>query len=146
MSQNTLLLNGIKYLLKSENHALKTRSIEDAVYIAMVELFINYSDISQILVGMGIIAKLTNRISFEDRTIDFKYTNLLSNKNELKDLINFCKTINTIEFEFEISNQLSDNEVCQPITNDYIELDKWFQEFQELINLLQLQYNELFEL
>ena len=77
---NTRIFNDIKYLqLANENH-LKNKSLEDNVYFTLRDIFANVSELDYCMEANGFNTKLTNSISYEERTIDFTYTNVINDK------------------------------------------------------------------
>jgi hypothetical protein len=67
------IFNNIKYLqLANENH-LKNKSLEDNVYFTLRDIFANVSGLDYCMEANGFNTKLTNGISYEERTIDFTY-------------------------------------------------------------------------
>lgn len=71
------------------------------MYFTSRDIFLNYGYLDDVFKANDFNSKLTNKISYEDRTTKFVYTNLLMDKNFLSSLIEWMKTIDDSEFEFE---------------------------------------------
>ena len=103
MVDKTRSIVGVKYLKLHNPKELKKKSLEDNVYFTLRDIFLNYGYLDNVFKANDFNSKLTNKISYEDRTTKFVYTNLLMDKNFLSSLIEWMKTID--DSEFDISEQ-----------------------------------------
>lgn len=156
MAERTRLINGVKYLQLHNLRELKKLSLEDNVYFTLRDIFLNYGCIDDVLRANDFNSKLTNNVSYEDRTEKFEYTNLLMNENFLSSLIRWMKTIHISEFEFETPEQYMKDYVTSSKKyldelnwyynvdmNNYIKLDDWIDQFNELIVELETQLEKV---
>ena len=135
---STRIINNIKYFqLANENH-LKNTSLEDNVYFTLRDIFRNVSGIDYCLEATGFLDELTNGISYQERTIDFTYTNVLNDKKYIYRLNNWLSYIQKYNFEFEAFND-EDDDVEEKkwyfATSNLIILfkfDDWWLHFEEL--------------
>lgn len=156
MAENTRLINGVKYLQLHDSIDFKKISLEDNVYFTLRDIFLNYGYFDDVLRVNSFNSKLTNNISYEERTENFKYTNLLMDKTFLISLIEWMKTINILDFEFETPEQYMQD--YEPNSKDYLDeldsyynvdmseyiaLDDWMNEFNGLIKELEIQLEKL---
>lgn len=150
MAERTRLISGIKYLELHNSRELKKISLEDNVYFTLRDIFLNYEYIDDIFRANDFNSKLTNEICYEDRTENFEYTNLLKDENFLSLLIRWMKKIRISNFKFETPEQYM--KICDTSSkkyldeldwyynvdmNNYIKLDDWINEFNELIKELE---------
>ena len=100
----TRIFNNIKYLqLANENH-LKSKSLEDNVYFTLRDIFNNVSGFDNCMEANVFNDALTNGISYQERTDDFAYTNVLNDKKYIYRLSEWLSLIHKSEFEFEALN------------------------------------------
>lgn len=156
MTEHTRLIDRVKYLQLHNLRELKKISLEDNVYFTLRDIFLNYGYIDDVFRANDFNGKLTNNISYEERTENFEYTNLLMDDNFLSSLIRWMKTIHTSEFEFETPEQyLADCDTSSKKyldeldwyynvnMSEYIKLDDWINQFNELIMELEAQLEKL---
>jgi hypothetical protein len=130
----TRIFNNIKYLqLANENH-IKNKSLEDNVYFTLRDIFANVSGLDYCMEANGFNTKLTNGISYEERTIDFTYTNVLNDKIYIKNLSKWLSYIQKCDFEFEAINDNADTEEKEWYfdTRNLFKFDDWWLQFEEL--------------
>ena len=84
---------------------------------------------------------LTGNIYFEDRTSDFKYTNLLNDKTFLYNLKTFLKNVNLRYFE--LLDEEEDVKLYGDEENYDIPYNDWVIQFEDLKQQLENKYNEL---
>jgi hypothetical protein len=130
----TRIFNNIKYLqLANENH-IKNKSLEDNVYFTLRDIFANVSGLDYCMEANGFNTKLTNGISYEERTIDFTYTNVLNDKIYINNLSKWLSYIQKCDFEFETINDDADTEEKEWYldTRNLCKFDDWWLQFEEL--------------
>ena len=140
---NTRIFNDIKYLqLANENH-LKNKSLEDNVYFTLRDIFANVSGLDYCMEANGFNTKLTNGISYEERTIDFTYTNVLNDKIYIHKLSRWLSYIHKSDFEFEAINDDGDTEEKEWYldTRNLFKFDDWWLQFEELKILITRHLN-----
>ena len=134
---NTRIFNDIKYLqLANENH-LKNKSLEDNVYFTLRDIFGNVSGLDYCMEANGFLDELTNGISYQERIIDFTYTNVLNDKRYIYRLSEWLSRIRKCNFEFEAIND-DDDDVDAEEKKWYFDVinlfkfDDWWLQFEEL--------------
>ena len=126
-----------KYLQLCNDNNLKKISLEDNVCFTLRDIFLNISDYRFVILSVEFNAKLTNNIRYEVRAKDFTYTNILNDKSYLYDVIQFLRPITSLYFDYKIL----ENENVD--LNEYIQLDLWILQLNELKILLYAKYEEL---
>ena len=130
-----------KFVCVNDNNDFKKLSLEDNVYFTLRDIFFNTNLIEDAITVNYFNSLLTDNIYFEDRTSDFKYTNLLNDKTFLDILKKFLKTINPLYFkliyEEENVKLYGDEE------NYDIPFNDWVIQFEDLKQQLENKYNEL---
>ena len=138
---NTRIFNNIKYLqLANENH-LKHKSLEDYVYFTLRDIFANVSGLDYCMEANGFNTKLTNGISYEERTIDFTYTNVLNDKIYINQLSKWLSYIQKCDFEFEAMD--TDEKHWYYDTKNLFKFDDWWLQFEELKILIRQKLKSL---
>ena len=138
---STRIINDIKYFqLANENH-LKNISLEDNVYFTLRDIFANVSGIDYCMEANGFLDQLTNGISFQERTIDFTYTNVLNDKIYIYLLNRWLSYIQKYSFEFEAINDDVDAE-----ESNLFKFDDWWIQFEELKILIRRRLDLLYEI
>ena len=132
----TRIFNDIKYLqLANENH-LKSKSLEDNVYFTLRDIFNNVSGFDNCMEANVFNDALTNGISYQERTDDFAYTNVLNDKKYIYRLSEWLSRIHKSEFEFEALNNdataLEKEKVWYYDTINLFPFDDWWQQLEEL--------------
>ena len=143
----TRIINDIKYLqLANENH-LKNTSLEDNVYFTLRDIFGNVSGIDYCLEANGFLDQLTNGISYQERTIDFTYTNVLNELSYIYRLNNWLSNIKKYVFDFEAIYDVLDIEekkwYCATI--NLFKFDDWWIQFEELKILISQRLEVVFD-
>ena len=135
--RNPRIFNDIKYLqLANENH-LKNKSLEDNVYFTLRDIFANVSGLDYCMEANGFLDELTNGISYQERIIDFTYTNVLNDKRYIYRLSEWLSRIRKCNFEFEAIND-DDDDVDAEEKKWYFDVinlfkfDDWWLQFEEL--------------
>ena len=134
-----ILSNGIKYVEVMDDNELKKKSLEDNVYHTLRDIFANADEIKMCFEVNSYNSQLTDGVYFEDRTDGFDYTNALYKENFVKRLIDYLYKFHPIDLEFE-----PDLEPDLDMTK-YITLDVWWEQFEELKNLLKKQYEKILQ-
>ena len=131
-----IIINGAKYICHMDNGDLKKKSLEDNVYFTLSDIFCNTRELSTIIKVNEFSDELTGNVCFEDRTDKFEYTNVLYQKDYVKKLQNWLNIFSEGDLEFE---KVDDKEINM---SKYIKLDDWWVQFEELKNLLDIQYEK----
>jgi hypothetical protein len=142
---NTRILNDIKYLqLSNENH-LKYESLEDNVYFTLRDIFKNVSGLDFCMEANGFNCKLTNGIGYEERTIDFTYTDVLNDETYIHELSRWLSYIHKSDFEFEAIEDDADTDDKEWYfdTRNLLEFDIWWVQFEELRILISMKAFEM---
>ena len=134
-----ILSNGIKYVEVMDDNELKKKSLEDNVYHTLRDIFANADEIKMCFEVNSYNSQLTDGVYFEDRTDDFDYTNALYKENFVKRLIDYLSKFHPIDLEFESTSALEVD------MTKYITLDVWWEQFEELKNLLKKQYEKILQ-
>jgi hypothetical protein len=130
----TRIFNDIKYLqLANENH-LKSKSLEDNVYFTLRDIFNNVSGFDNCMEANVFNDSLTNGISYQERTNDFTYTNVLNDKKYMYRLSEWLSRIHKGEFEFEALNY---------DTIHLFPFEDWWLQLEELKILIRERYKIL---
>ena len=111
----------MKYICLQYDNALKQKSLEDNVYYTLIDIFNNASSSDLVL----------RVYDFNHFLKDKVYTRVLYDKEYLSVLINMLKHVNESSFEFIVED------------GEYIRLEAWWKQFEELKHTLNLRYNEL---
>jgi hypothetical protein len=127
------LINGIKYIALMDPNELKDISLEDNIYFTLRDIIWN-GDTSQCIKANYFNGLLTNNISYEERNNEFKYTDVLHDKNSdytLK-LFNFlCLFKKDSMFHFIESEDSEEFDM-----NEYMNYDDWWNEYKLLMDHL----------
>ena len=134
-----ILSNGIKYVELMNDNELKNKSLEDNVYHTLRDIFANADEIQICFEVNSYNRQLTDGVYFEDRTEEFDYTNALYKENYVKRLIDYLSKFHPIylKFEPELEPDLD--------MTKYITLDVWWEQFEQLKNLLKKQYEKILQ-
>lgn len=123
------LINGIKYIFTHDGYTdLKKQSLEDYTYFTLREIFWNADHVDTCIEANRFNGRLTNDIYFEIRTDSFQYTNVLYQESEVKYLVYWLSYF-TKDGCFEFL-ELEEGE--EFIKENYILLDDWWKQFEEL--------------
>ena len=132
------VFNNAKYIELHNDNEFKKKSLEDNVYFTLRDIFSNAESTDIIIEVNNFNYELSNGVCFEERTDNFQYSNVLNDKKKLKMLIELLDSINEKSFEFI---ELDDDEKNNININEYLELDVWMRQFEELKNILK-KYNK----
>ena len=107
----------------------------------MRDIFVNVSGIDYCMEANSFNNILTNGISYEERTIDFTYTNVLNDKIYVDQLSVWLSYIQKCDFEFEAINDDADTEEKEWYfdTRNLFKFDDWWSQFEELRILIKQQ-------
>ena len=140
INMSGIMMNGIKYMYINDNNDFNKNSLEDKLYFILRGIFWNAISIETLREANDLNLSLTGRIHFENRTDNFKYTNILYEIDYIKRLQRWLKQINHYYFEFEEAEvNVAINNIAINIDN-YMKLDDWWVQFEELRNLIDEQY------
>lgn len=134
-----ILSNGIKYVELMNDNELKKKSLEDNVYHTLRDIFANADEIKMCFEVNSYNSQLTDGVYFEDRTDGFDYTNALYKENFVKRLNDYLSRIHPSYLEFEPTSALELD------MTKYIPLAVWWEQFEELKNLLKKQYEKILQ-
>ena len=128
------VFDGIQYLQLMNENNCKMNSLEDNVYFTLRDIFANISGADYCMEANGFNSKLTNDISYDKRTIDFTYSNVLNDKIYIKQLSRWLSYINKSDFRFDEMNADADTEEKQWYfdTMHLFKFDDWWLQFEEL--------------
>jgi hypothetical protein len=146
-----IIYNKTKYIQITYQNWKKSLSLEDNVCFTLRDIFRNtfirsYKNIIDIDEGVALSNQLTNDICYEDRTEEFKYTNVLQEKTFVSSLLTWLDTIEP-DRDFDFSDEVEEeNEVivkedhCITIDEtkyegyvfNYIALDAWWENLHDL--------------
>ena len=140
INMSGIIMNGIKYMFVNYNNDFNKNSLEDKLYFILRGIFWNAISIETLREANDLNLSLTGRIHFENITDNFKYTNILYEIDYIKRLQRWLKQINHYYFEFEEAEvNVAINNIAINIDN-YMKLDDWWVQFEELRNLIDEQY------
>jgi hypothetical protein len=131
-----------RFICVNDNNDFKKLSLEDNVYFTLRDIFFNNECIEDVIKVNEFNSMLTGNIYFEDRTSDFKYTDLLNDKKFLYNLKTFLKTINPIYFRL-IEEEVVKLDEDEDEENYDIPFSDWVIQFEDLKQKLENKYNEL---
>ena len=136
---NTRIINDIKYIsLANENH-FKKKSFEDNVYFTLRDIAMNIAGLDYFMEAKIFELKLANEIYYDERTKDFKYSNVLNDKNYIFRLIYWLSHISKSDFEFEPLNENANKEEKEwyyEQDNLLFPFDDWWSQFENLKNII----------
>ena len=112
----------MKYLCLQYDNALKQNSLEDNVFYTLIDIFNNAA-------SSDLILRVYDFNSFLKDTSG--YTNVLYDKEYLSVLINMLKHVNELSFEYIVED------------GNYIRVDEWLLQFEELKKILAERYRRL---
>jgi len=132
------IFSGEQYMYLHNNNDLKKLSLEDNVYFTLRDLFSN-ADINDCFTVNNFNSLLTNNISYEERDVNFKYTDKLNDKEYVEKLYNYLlrfkkNYFDAIEYDYDDDDD---------ILTRYIKIDIWWEQFENLRNLLKLRLNDI---
>ncbi len=126
---------------------LKTLSLEDETYFTMRDLFWN-ADGGYAYYGNVFNPILSDNITYENRNINFTYTNLLYNLNFVRNLHNFIQII--IPSDVRKNNRYLKDIINEGKTIDdcfdkdeYMLFDEWWEDFEKFREKIAARYEEL---
>lgn len=132
------LINEIKHMYIHDDNSLKNISLNDNLYFTLRDIFWNTNTSDTCSQVSMYNSMLTNDISYEKRTNTFQYTNLLEQKDEVKNILNLLNRITEYWFEFD---ELEEDE--QIYQEEYMKFDEWWKQFNKLRNILNEHYKQL---
>lgn len=137
------IINGVKYICIHDINDYKKMSLNDNLYFTLRDIFWNADSERTMSEANHFARGLTGGIQFEDRTDKFQYTNILNQKNELEQILQF---INRIKYDgwFEFTElDLDDDNDDDEVDEEYIKYDYWWKQFEELKNILKVHYKKI---
>jgi len=112
----------MKYIYLQYDNAHKHKSFEDNVYFTLIDIFNNASSSNLVLRVHDF-----NHFLKDDKG----YTRILYDKEYLSVLIHILQRVNESSFEFIVED------------GDYIRMDDWLFQFEELKMVLEERYRQL---
>ena len=131
------IIDGVKYIHLMNDNDFKKKSLYDNVYFTLRDIFANAESTDTIMEANYFNGRLTNNISFEDRTKSFQYSNELHQKYFVEHLQRWLKRFNIHYFEFEEPEE--DEEIDM---KEYMKWDDWWGQFINLRQLIDEQYEK----
>ena len=132
-----ILVDEIRYFKLMNNNEFKNKSLEDNVYFTLRDIFANAESADTFMEANNFSSRLTNNICFEDRIESFHYSNELHQRYYVESLRNWLKHFDIHYFEFK---ELEKDEEFD--MNKYIKWEDWWVQFEELRNLIDIQYEK----
>jgi len=134
------IINGVKYMLLSSNiDNLKIQSFEHRTYITLREIFLNADAFNICSIANRFNEKLSGGIPYDDRKCDFQYTNVLHEKQYLRELSNWLNSIS--EYFFEFADE--DTVFYDDEKHTYMKFDEWWENFESLRQMLNNRVSEI---
>lgn len=131
------IINGFKYIRLMNSNNFKFNTLNDNVYFTLRDIFANADSADTVMEANDFNSRLTGGVSFEDRTRDFVYTNVLEQKYFVEKLLLWLKYFNIHFFEF------IDPEPDEEIDiNEYLPWDIWWTQFEKLKYQIEEQYKK----
>lgn len=106
--------NGINYLRLFHPNDWKQKSLEDNIYFTIRDIFQNIDDFQFAMEANMFNDTLTNGVSYEERTDDFTYSNILN-----EDFSFVCKLLEWLSYICEYYFDFDE------VVEDTIDLDKY---------------------
>lgn len=132
------LINGIKYMYINRCNDFKKKSLEEHLYYTLIDIFWNADSSDVCMTANFYNNMLTGNVEFNQRTGNFKYTNILNQKEETQKILTWLNRITQKDwFEFF---ELEDGE--EIIEEEYIKFDDWWKQFEELRQAIKEQYEK----
>lgn len=134
-----IIVDGKQYVLLHDKHCLKNTSLEDNVYFTLRDIFANATELEDAMQANDFNCKLTNNISYSDRTSTFKYSHVLNDVSYLHRLIDWLNTFHKdycFEFEENEENEEEEKENEEDNQFEYMLFDDWWLQFDNLRNTL----------
>jgi hypothetical protein len=133
------------YIMLCNDNKFKSLSLEDNVYFTMRDIFMNSDSVNATLFANVVNGDLSNNISYEERTPEFKYSNMLNNKNDVEQVLDLLENLNSFDFYNKEPNkfEMIDDEYAAKFSHKLLEFDTWFAQLQTLIKTLREHYNSL---
>ena len=93
------IINGFKYIRLMNSNNFKFNTLNDNVYFTLRDIFANADSADTVMEANDFNSRLTGDVLFEDRTIDFVYTNVLEQKYFVEKLLLWLKYFNIHFFQ-----------------------------------------------
>lgn len=138
MSTRGIIYNDIKYLCLINPNHLKKISLEDNVYFTLRDIFQNIDDFQFAIESNMYNNTLTNGITYEERTNDFSYSNVLNDDfSFVYRLTKWLSYICEYYFDFEIIEENIDIDL-----EKYITFEEWISQLEDLREHLNTKIND----
>ena len=136
MSTRGIKYNGINYLRLFHPNDWKQKSLEDNIYFTIRDIFQNIDDFQFAMEANMFNDKLTNGVVYEERTMEFTYSNILN--EDFSFVYRLSKWLSYIcEYYFDFEEVVEET-----IDLDkYILFDEWISQFDILKELLDEKLN-----
>lgn len=138
------IINGIRYVRLTHDNILKSLSFEDNLYHTLLDIWRNI-EINDALRLSHYISQLSGDIEFKKRTEDFKYNDVLNDKDYVKNLYliltNLCVYKNKLDknslFDFQEIEEVEYEDINMKL---YMKYDDWWEQFVDLYYKLENTY------
>jgi hypothetical protein len=131
------LINGVKYIHLMNDNELKKKSLYDNVYFTLRDIFANAESSNTFMETNYFNGRLTNNVSFEDRTERFRYSNEL---NEISYVSRLHVWLNYFDIHYFKFVEPEEGEEID--MKKYMKWDDWWIQFEELKKLVHKQYKK----
>lgn len=131
------LCNGVKYIYLVNDNDFKKKSLCYNVYFTLRDIFANAESVDHLIAANYFIRILTSDIYFEERTETIQCKNMLYQKDYVERLQIWLKSFNVYCFEFHEPEE--DEQIDM---KEYMIFDDWWDQFHELRDLIDEQYEK----
>lgn len=132
------IINSTNYIYLLEHNEYKKKSLEDNVYFTLRDIFANTEDVNLCIQSNQFSATLTNDVYFQDRDLNFTYSNVLYNRDFIQKISSWLNRIEPCKLEFQ---KLEEGEQIE--VGKYMKFEDWWKQFEELRERLKQQYKML---
>lgn len=134
-----IIYNGIKYMCLLNNNNLKQNSLQDNVYFTLKDIFLNVDNYDMCNEVDNYMFEMKNDSNHSLKIGDFGYSDCLYDLNFVKKFFNWLNIITPDWFSFEEIKLQPD------IPSNYMEFDKWWEQFEETKGLVREKLEKLEE-
>lgn len=131
------IINGEKYMHLFNDNNFKLESLNSNVYFTLRDIFANADSADTVMEANSFNSKLTGGISFEDRTEDFTYTNVLSDVKFLSMLLTWLNYFTIGYFEF-----IEPDPEEQINMSEYMRWEDWWAQFEQLKQMIKARHEQ----
>jgi hypothetical protein len=131
--------DGIKYIYLNDSNDFKKLSLNDNLHFTLRDIWWNFNSTNIWRQSDHYNSILTNNISFEERTDNFQYTNMLQQKDDLIKVLTWLEYFTQERFYF-IKDEY---DYVKDDIESYMKFDDWWKQFEELKQALREQYEKI---